>query len=63
MCNLRVLKTSISILYCNRATIEVNQVKKKGMIDTVSMECILYRKNRDKPMVQSDRKVNFLHKN
>lgn len=42
MCNLRFLKRSIFILYYNRATIEVNQVKKKGMIDTVSMEFILY---------------------
>lgn len=42
MCHLRFLKRSIFILYCDRATIEVNQVKKKGMIDTVSTKFISY---------------------
>lgn len=40
--NLKFLKRSIFILYCDRATIEVNRVKKKGMIDTVSTEFISY---------------------
>lgn len=40
--NLRFLKRSIFILYCDRATIEIIQVKKKGMIDTVSTEFISY---------------------
>ena len=57
---LRVLKTSISILY--RATIEVNRVKKKGTIDTVSMNILQYIESEQIYSIIG-RESNFLYKN